>query len=93
MIINDIHIADNIRVKLLFKHNVDEEEIREVFLGYYSNDIYIVSGKSRTYNVYGRTSEGRYLYIVFKLRSKVAHIITSYEMDDVMKRFYKKKEK
>jgi len=77
---NDRHITE--------RHNVTKSDAEEVFMG----DPYFRIGRDGTRYVYGQTSAGRYLFIVYLyLGSGVARVITARDMTDGERKLYLKR--
>ena len=80
--------------KLIWKHHVDESEVREIFC-YAPKFRLIEKGKIRGENVYaamGRTDSGRYLTVFFIFKKDGnALIITARDMDEKERKLYGKK--
>lgn len=94
MEIDDLIITTEILDKLIWKHNVTELEIRQVFLDM-PRYRFIERGRYRGEHLYlalGVTDSGRYLslYFVYKMNKK-ALIITARDMTETERRRYAKK--
>ena len=85
MKITNILIEDNIKEKILDKHNVEATEIKQVI---FSNPLILKSGKNR-YMAIG--SHQRYLTIIFEIDNGIAFIVTAYPSSDAQVKLYKKK--
>lgn len=71
---------------LQFRHGVEPEEVEEVF----ADKPLFRKTKKRDYAIFGRTLGGRYLTIVFELKSGgVTRPITGCNMDRAEIRYYK----
>ena len=72
---------------LQLRHGISPEEAEEVF----ANNPLFNRTKKGHYAVFGPTSEGRYLTIVFELKAKgIARPITGWDMSRAEIRYYKK---
>lgn len=94
MEITDLIITSEILDKLIWKHNVTEREVRQVFLDkpryrFIENGRY---GDEHLYLALGITDSGRYLavYFVYK-KNKKALIISARDMTEAERRKYAKK--
>lgn len=85
MRITNILIEDKIKEKILSKHNVEANEIKQVML---SNPLILKSKKNR-YVAIGQFQ--RYLTIVFELYKETAFIITAYPSSETQIKLHKKK--
>ena len=73
---------------ILRRHNVAKSEAEEVFIG----DPYFRIGRNGTRYVYGQTSSGRYLFVVYLyLGNGVARIITARDMTKGERKLYLKR--
>jgi hypothetical protein len=74
-------------IHLQLRHGIIPEEAEEVFA---HNPLFRRTKKGH-YAVFGPTSEGRYLTIVFELKQKgIARPITGWDMSRAEIRYYKK---
>ena len=91
MIIEHIHIKPEVAQKIEKKHNVTEEEIKEVF--FYSDEKpRIRRSRQKRYVAFGRTIAGRYLAVIFAPdKDGGASIINVREMDSKEKRRYQRR--
>lgn len=87
MIIENAIIEDKVKEKILEKHNVTAEEIKNVLL---QNPL-ILRAKKKRYLAIG--IDWRYLSIVFEYARKTANIVTAYPSSDWQKKLYKSKRK
>ena len=87
MRILDILIEDQIKEKILKKHNVKSAEIKQAML---SNSYIIKSGKERYMAI---SYYQRFLTIIFEMQGNTAFIITSYPSTDAQRKLYKSKNK
>lgn len=70
---------------IMGRHNVTKSEAEEVFMG----DPYFRIGRDGTRYVYGQTSAGRYLFIVYLyLENGLAWVITARDMTDGERKLY-----
>jgi len=90
----DLLLRDQVIDKLIWKHNISEVELRQVFNNQ-PKIRFIEKGKVKGEHLYvasGRTDAGRYLLIFFIMkRNKKAFIITARDMTDGERRKYAKK--
>lgn len=94
MNIDDLIITAEILDKLIWKHNVTESEIRQVFLDM-PKYRFIEKGRYKGEHLYlalGVTDSGRYLsvYFIYK-KDKNALIVTARDMTEKERRRYAKK--
>ncbi len=94
MKIIDIQIKPDIRQKLLWKHQVTEQEVRQA-LRNKPKIRFHQRGKIRNEDLYialSRTDDGRYLtiFFIYKL-SRVALVISARDMDSSERKRYAKK--
>lgn len=74
--------------KIQNKHNVEPTEVEEVFF----NPPYKVRrAEGGKHLLYGRSSSGRYLFVVFTWEGRSAKIISARDMTESEKRFYGRK--
>ena len=94
MKIIDILLKDDVIDKLIWKHNISELELRQVFNNQ-PNIRFIEKGKIKGEHLYvasGRTDAGRYLLIFFIMKkNKNALIVTARDMKERERRKYAKK--
>ena len=84
--ISDFEWDEGNSLHLQFGHGVEPEEVEEVF----ADKPFFRKTKKGHYAVFGRTLGGRYLTIVFELKSGgVARPITGWDMDRAEIRYYK----
>jgi len=74
--------------KLTQKHNVEPQEAEEVFFDTLCRVRRTSSGK---YLLYGQSSSGRYLFIVFVWKSQQAQVISARDMTTTERRYYGQK--
>jgi hypothetical protein len=90
----DILLKDDVIDKLIWKHNISELELRQVFNNQ-PNIRFIEKGKIKGEHLYvasGRTDAGRYLLIFFIMKkNKNALIVTARDMKERERRKYAKK--
>ncbi|MCD4766206.1 MAG: BrnT family toxin [Methanosarcinales archaeon] len=73
---------------ILWRHNVTRSEVESVFIG----DPYFRIGGDGTRYVYGQTSSGRYLFVVYLYPGTgVARIITARDMTKRERKLYLKR--
>lgn len=82
---DDIIIEDKIKEKILTRHNVEAEEIKQALL---SNPL-ILKAKQQRYIAIGKSE--RYLTIIFESKKNITNIITSYPSSKAQIKLYKKK--
>lgn len=69
------------------RHGVKPDEAEDAF----QNEPVFRKGRSGFHTVYGRTEEGRYLFVVHIRKSGgVAHIITARNMTPAERRYYRR---
>ena len=94
MEIVDILLGNEVLDKIIWKHNVSELELRQVFNNQPSIR-FMEKGKVKGENLYvalGKTDAGRYLSIFFIMKkSKKALIVTARDMTERERRRYGKK--
>lgn len=86
MLIENIIIEDNVKEKILEKHNVTADEIQNVMAG----KILVLKTHSKRYTALGLSY--RYLTIVFEYENRTASIITAYPSSKWQTKLYKNKE-
>ena len=87
MRINDFEWDEGNSLHLELGHGISQEEVEEVF----AYDPFFRRTKKGHYAVFGPTFEGRYLTIVFELKTKgLARPITGWDMDRTEIRYYRK---
>ena len=94
MEIIDLIIIPEILDKLIWKHNVTETEVRQVFLNG-PRYRFIEKGRYRDEHLYlalGTTDSGRYLTVYFLYKkNKEAFIVTARDMTEKERKRYAKK--
>jgi len=90
----DLILIPKILDKLIWKHNVTETEIRQVFLNE-PRYRFIEKGRYKGENLYlalGTTDSGRYLSVYFLYKkNKQAFIVTAKDMTEKERKRYAKK--
>ena len=87
MRIHDLEWDEGNSLHLELGHGIRQEEVEEVF----ANAPFFRKTKKGHYAAFGTTSEGRYLTIVFELKTKgIARPITGWDMSRSEIRYYKK---
>jgi len=90
----DLLLNDNVIDKLIWKHNISELEVRQLFNNQ-PNIGFIEKGKVKGENLYvasGRTDAGRYLLVFFIMKkNRKALIVTGRDMTERERRKYAKK--
>ncbi|NOZ06969.1 MAG: BrnT family toxin [Chloroflexi bacterium] len=76
---------DGNREKYL-KHDVTDDEAEEPFYNRHKS-----RRSGNLYYLYGVTDEGRYLFIVFARKSRLARIISARDMTTSERRYYRRK--
>jgi len=80
---------DDQNIEHIARHNVYPDEVEDVA---FDDDPWIKKGRKETRYMLGYTIAGRYLLVVYVLRSKgVARVITAMDMDDKSRKLYKKR--
>jgi len=80
---------DDNNIEHIARHDVFPDEVEDVA---FDDGPWIRKGRKGTRYMLGYTVAGRYLFIVYVLKGKgVARVITSMDMDDKVKKLYKKK--
>jgi hypothetical protein len=74
--------------KLESKHGVEPEEVEETFFGGQTKVRKAESGK---YLLYGKSSDGRYMFVVFTWVGQQVKVITARDMTQSERRFYTRK--
>jgi uncharacterized DUF497 family protein len=88
LIIEDIILTDEAREHILSEHDVDQEEVLEVFKHYY----FTLKGRQDRHLIFGQTMSGRYLFVVTKhIGNGKAKVITARDMTLSEKKLFKKK--
>ncbi len=73
--------------KLDWKPNVHPEEVEEVF---FQQPIKLLKSRENKRLLYGRSSEGRYLFIVFVWIKNNVKVISARDMTHAERRYFKK---
>jgi uncharacterized DUF497 family protein len=82
---------DNNNIGHIARHNISPDEDEDVA---FNDEPWIKKGRKGTRYMLGYTVSGRYLFIVYALRSKgTARVITAMDMDEKTKKLYKKRSK
>lgn len=69
------------------RHEIIPEEIEEIF----EEDLIVRRGRKGYRLAYGQTYAGRYLLVVFILKSgNILRVVTAREMDEMEKRYYRR---
>ncbi len=80
---------DDNNIEHIARHNVYPDEVEDVA---FDDDSWIKKGRKGTRYMLGYTIAGRYLSVVYDLKSKgVARVITAMDMDDKSRKLYKKR--
>jgi len=90
MEIKDFDWDDN-NIDHISRHRVTPDEVEDVA---FDDDPWIRKGKKGIRYMLGYTVGGRYLYVVYVLKSNdIARAITAMDMDDKTRKLYKKRRK
>lgn len=74
---------DDNNIEHLSRHGVSPDEVEDLA---FDDDPWIRKGRKGTRYMLGHTIAGRYLFVVYVLRSKgIARVITAMEMDEKTK--------
>jgi len=94
MYIDDFIWLPDIIDKLLVKHNIDQDEVEEVFFNkpkFRFIEKGFTSGED-LYSAYGKTDAGRYVIIFFILKTNnIALIVSARDMDKKERKRYERK--
>ena len=74
--------------KLIEKHGVDPEEAEEAF---FNKPYKVRKASSGKYLLYGRSSDGRYLFVVFVWEGRRVKVLSAREMEPDERRYYGQK--
>jgi uncharacterized DUF497 family protein len=74
--------------KIITRHRVEPEEVEEVFFNPPYKVRRVEEGK---YQLFGRSEDGRYLFIVFVWQGRQIKVITAREMTAAERRFFSRK--
>jgi uncharacterized DUF497 family protein len=74
--------------KIWEKHQVEPEEVEEAFFNPPYKVRRVESGK---YQLFGRSEDGRYLFIVFTWEERQIKLVTARDMTDSERRFFGRK--
>lgn len=82
---------DNNNIEHIARHNVKADEVEDVA---FDDEPWIRKGRKGTRYMLDYTVAGRYLFIVYVLRSGgIARVITAMDMDEKTRKLYKKRSK
>lgn len=82
---------DDDSIEHIAGHRVSPAEVENVA---FDDDPWIRKGRKGTRYMFGHTVAGRYLFVVFALKSEViAIVITAMDMDEKTKKLYRKRSK
>jgi hypothetical protein len=73
-------------------HGVYPEEVEEVLFNDHDIPV-IMRGKDNKYLTYGKTDNGRFLFVVWVSKYRKTRIITARDMTKKEKQFYRKRKK
>jgi len=80
---------DGNNIEHISRHGVSPDEVEDVA---FDDDPWIRKGRKGTRYMLGHTIAGRYLFVVYVLRSKgIARAITAMEMDEKTKKLCRKR--
>ncbi len=74
--------------KLDWKHGVESDEVEAAF---FSLPYKVRRTKANKYLFYGRSDEGRYLFVVFTWAGRRIKVISARDMTDAERRFFARK--
>ena len=78
-------------IEHIARHNVSPDEVEDVA---FDDEPWIRKGRKGTRYMLGFTIGGRYLFIVYRLKSEgISRVITAMDMDEKTRRLYKKRGK
>ena len=86
--IEGFHWLDWVIEKITKEHDVEPEEVEEVFFNLPYKVRRVESGK---YQLFGRSEDGRYLFIVFAWEGRTIKPITARDMTESERRFFGRK--
>ncbi len=78
MRITDVTISDKVADHLVEKHGVNPDEVESCFFS--DRPKSFRRGKGGRYLLFAQTDAGRYLCIVFDLRSSTAEVVTAWDI-------------
>ena len=82
---------DENNIEHIARHNVSPDEIEDVA---FDDEPWIKKGREGTRYMLGYTVAGRYLFVVYVLKSKgIARVITAIDMDEKTRNLYKRRGK
>jgi uncharacterized DUF497 family protein len=82
---------DDSNIEHILRHNVSPDEVENVA---FDDEPWIKKGRRGTRYMLGYTAAGRYLFIVYAIKSKgIARVITSMDMDEKTRKLYKRRGK
>ena len=73
-------------------HGISPEEVEEVLFNDHDIPV-ILRGKENKYLTYGKTDNGRFLFVVWVSKYRKTRIITARDMTKKEKQFYRKRKK
>jgi hypothetical protein len=81
----------NAIIEHIARHNMSPDEVEDVA---FDDEPWIRKGRGGTRYMLGYTAAGRYLFIVYALKSKgTARVITALDMEEKTRKLYKKRSK
>jgi uncharacterized DUF497 family protein len=82
---------DDDNVGHVARHNVTPDEVEDIA---FDDEPWVKNGRGGTRYMLGCTIAGRYLFVVYILKSKgCARVVTAMDMDDKTRRLYKRRGK
>jgi uncharacterized DUF497 family protein len=82
---------DENNIKHIARHRISPDEIENVA---FDDEPWIKRGRAGTRYMLGYTVAGRYLFVVYVLKSKgIARVITAIDMDEKTRKLYKRRGK
>jgi uncharacterized DUF497 family protein len=80
---------DDQNVDHIGRHGVSPDEVEDLA---FDDDPWVRKGRKGTRYVLGHTIAGRYLFVVYTLKSKgIARVITAMDMDEKTKKLYRRR--
>ena len=80
---------DENNVEHIAKHHISPDEIENIA---FDDEPWIKRGRTGTRYMLGYTVAGRYLFVVYVLKSKgIARVITAIDMDEKTRKLYKRR--
>jgi uncharacterized DUF497 family protein len=80
---------DDQNVDHIGRHGVSPDEVEDLA---FDDDPWVRKGRKGTRYVLGHTIAGRYLFVVYTLKSKgIARVITAMDMDEKTRKLYRRR--